>query len=573
MIRSLTQGHRRLISVLGVVSFVGALTEAAFLVLITTSLVGLANGRNETGPVLGGMTLTIPSALGLGAAAVTVRLLLSVASVRMSSALTTEVGVALRHRLARSYFRASWPMHQSEPAGRLQELLTSFVSRVSMAVVAITQGLIALLSLLALLGTGFIVQPLATVAMLVALSLFAFVLIPLRRRIRARARFWARSNVEFASSVSELSSLGQELHTFGVQGEVNKRVEALTVSNAEEQRAVQTLNGLLTPLYTSLAYIAIMAGLAGLSAIGVGDVAAVGAVMLLLLRSLTYGQQLLAVAGQLASSVPFVEGLEEATVRYETHQALGGKLTPHAAAPLELDSVTFAYTDDREPALKDVSLTIGRGETVGVIGPSGSGKSTLAQLILGLRKPLTGAVRAGGADLLEVDREWWAQHVSYVPQDPILITGSVAENIRFFRDGIGDAALADAARRANILADIEALPRGFETHLGERGNRLSGGQRQRLSIARALVGQPDLLVLDEPTSALDGQSEMLIRDTLADLHGSVSMVIIAHRMSTLNLCDRIVVIERGRVTADEHPEVLRMRSDFYRRALAVAGMS
>ena len=149
----------------------------------------------------------------------------------------------------------------------------------------------------------------------------------------------------------------------------------------------------------------------------------------------------------------------------------------------------------------------------------------------------------------------------------------MAENIRFFRDGISEEDLREVAHQANILTDIEGLPQGFETHLGERGSQLSGGQRQRLSIARALVGRPELLILDEPTSALDGQSEALIRSTLASLHGRLSVVIIAHRMSTLDICDRIMVIESGRMTALDTPDTLRSDSTFYRTALAVAGIA
>ena len=124
-----------------------------------------------------------------------------------------------------------------------------------------------------------------------------------------------------------------------------------------------------------------------------------------------------------------------------------------------------------------------------------------------------------------------------------------------------------------MWADIEGLPEGLNTHLGQRGSQLSGGQRQRMSIARALVGKPDLLILDEPTSALDGQSEVLVRETLEDLHGQVTSVIIAHRMSTLDLCDRIMVIEGGRMTAFSSPSALREDSDFYQNAMAVAGIS
>ena len=173
----------------------------------------------------------------------------------------------------------------------------------------------------------------------------------------------------------------------------------------------------------------------------------------------------------------------------------------------------------------------------------------------------------------QVDRAWWTQRVAFVPQDPLLFTGTVAENIRFFREGFDDQAVRRAATQANVLGDINNLPRGFDTHLGERGSQLSGGQRQRMSIARALLGEPELLVLDEPTSALDGQSEALIRETLAAVQGKVTVVIIAHRLSTLDLCDRIAVIEAGRVTALGTPQQVRESSAFYQEALRVAGMA
>ena len=220
----------------------------------------------------------------------------------------------------------------------------------------------------------------------------------------------------------------------------------------------------------------------------------------------------------------------------------------------------------------DVSLRLDPGEALGVIGPSGAGKSSLAQLLLGLRRPDTGRATVSGVPLQEVDRQWWSRRVAFVAQHPLLFTGTVAENIRFFRPDISDEAVRAAAREANVLQDIMGLPHGFDTHLGERGSQLSGGQRQRLSIARALAGSPEVLILDEPTSALDGHSEAMIRDALRRLHGRMAVVIIAHRMSTLDLCDQLLVLEAGRVTAYGTPEELRASNDFYRRALTLAGL-
>ena len=239
--------------------------------------------------------------------------------------------------------------------------------------------------------------------------------------------------------------------------------------------------------------------------------------------------------------------------------------------PVVVQSASFSY-DGSRPTLRGVDLTLQQGEILGIIGPSGAGKSTMAQLLLGLREPSSGRITVGGIPLDEVDRAWWTARVSFVPQDPVLFTGTVAENIRFFRDAIDEPALVRATEQANVQDDIAALPDGFDTHLGERGGGLSGGQRQRLSIARALAGSPSLLVLDEPTSALDGRSEALIRDTILGLKGHVAVVVIAHRMSTIDMCDRIMVIEGGAVTALDSPAALNKSSDFYRRALSTAGI-
>jgi len=568
---ALTAGHRWRIAVLAITSFAGAMLEAGFLVLLTGALLALAGGNDQVGPVLG-FTIAVQHALAVAAVAVVLRLALNLSVVQSSAGLSAVVRSEQRRRMAHAYLGSAWEVQAVEPAGRLQELVTSFVGRANAAVAAFAQGVTAALSLLAFLTAALFIEPMATLVVLGSLATLGALLAPLRSRIRRAARSSADADLEFASSISELGSLGREMQVFGVRRRFVERIDDLIDVAVEGQRSVQVLNGALSPVYTFFAYMAVIAGVGGLSLLGIGDLAAVGSVMLLMLRSLTYGQQLSSVLGAVASALPSLQELETTARRYEAVPADSGVRIPSSATPLTAHDAAFSYVEDR-PALAGLNLTVERGQMLGVIGPSGAGKTTLAQLILGLRPPQSGFIRAAGVDLRDIDRAWWTSRVALVPQDPLLFTGTVAENIRFFRDDIPPSALAVAARQANVQKDIEALPHGFDTHLGERGSQLSGGQRQRLSIARALVGSPELIVLDEPTSALDGASEALIRQTLADLHGSVTVVIIAHRMSTLDLCDEILVVEEGRVTAQGPPRTLRETSEFYRHALAVAGMT
>jgi len=556
---------------LATTSFVAAMTEAVFLVLVSSAVLSLANQSTAMTPLLG-LHLTVDVALLVCGVGLALRLILMMLSVRVSSTLSTRVRSDQRRDLAGAYLRANWATQHDEAAGRLQELLTSFVSRVNSAVIALTTGITAVLSLAAFLLAGVGVNPFATLAVIVVLTLLGGVLFPVRRSIRRRSAASVVTDLEFSRGVAEVGSLGREIHVFGVRPAFEASLHRLISTTSANQQAVLFWQGALTPLYTTFAYAAVLIGLGVLRWVGLEDLSEVGAVTLLMLRSLSYGQQLLAVSGVLASSAPTLDKLNEALDTYARELAPRGTHIPRAATPLTLEDVSFAYMPGRS-TLDNLSLTVRRGETLGVIGPSGAGKSTLIELLLGLREPTSGAVAVNGVDLVSVDRDWWSQRVAFVPQDALLFNGTVADNIRFMREQISDQEVLGAARNANILKEIHTFPDGFETNLGERGNRLSGGQRQRLSIARALAGEPELIVLDEPTSALDGESEKLVRQTMADLHGKATIIVVAHRMSTLDICDRIVVLESGRITAVGTPLELHGSSDFYRRALAVAGIS
>src|SRR5262249_17350111 len=163
------------------------------------------------------------------------------------------------------------------------------------------------------------------------------------------------------------------------------------------------------------------------------------------------------------------------------------------------------------------SFTVAKGEVIGVVGPSGAGKSTLVQLLLRLREPTTGKMLTDGHDVRELSLDDWYRRFTFVPQEARLFSGTVGDNIRFFREDVDQAAIELAAKRAHLHEEIMAWPDAYDTPVGERGGQLSGGQRQRLCIARALADDPDVIVLDEPTSSLDIRSDALIRETLAEL--------------------------------------------------------
>lgn len=229
--------------------------------------------------------------------------------------------------------------------------------------------------------------------------------------------------------------------------------------------------------------------------------------------------------------------------------------TDPAAAPLPgtgtvtFSKVTFAYPGNRGTALSDIDLAIAPGARIGLVGPSGSGKSTFVDLLLGLLEPTSGEVLIDGVPLGETTRAGWQAAVAHVPQAIFLADGSIAENIAFGRSGggIDQDRVREAARLAELDAFIATLPQGYDTFVGERGVRLSGGQRQRIGIARALYKQARVLVLDEATSALDEATEAAVMQAVSQLPRELTLVIVAHRLSTLKLCEQIVRLEAGRV--------------------------
>ena len=225
---------------------------------------------------------------------------------------------------------------------------------------------------------------------------------------------------------------------------------------------------------------------------------------------------------------------------------------------IEFDSVNFAYSSRKSKALDNVSFRIEPGETLALIGRSGSGKSTLASLIPRFYDPDSGHILIDGHDIGEVRLADLRRQIAMVTQDVVLFNDSVAHNIGYGVEGeASEEAIRKAARAAQILDDIEALPQGFETPIGEHGSLLSGGQRQRIAIARALIKDAPILILDEATSALDSESEHRVQLALEELMRGRTSIVIAHRLSTVERADRILVLDEGRVIeSGTHAELL-----------------
>jgi ATP-binding cassette subfamily C protein len=233
---------------------------------------------------------------------------------------------------------------------------------------------------------------------------------------------------------------------------------------------------------------------------------------------------------------------------------------------LELDGVTFRYPGADGSALEEVSLELRRGDRIGIVGPTGSGKTTLVDVLMGLLRPQEGEMRVDGKALRGEDWARWRASVGYVPQHIFLSDSSLKSNVAFglAPEDVDRERVREVIRMAELEDFVRELPRGLETTVGERGVRLSGGQRQRIAVARALYRDPSLLLLDEATSALDGATEEAVMDAVFGLGRERTLVVVAHRLSTVRRCDRIVVLQNGRVAARGEWDELLDRSDLFR---------
>jgi len=242
---------------------------------------------------------------------------------------------------------------------------------------------------------------------------------------------------------------------------------------------------------------------------------------------------------------------------------------PEIVGRVAFEQVSFEY-ESAIPVLYDVSLTVKPGQVVALVGPSGAGKTTLVNLIPRFYDVTAGRITIDGYDIRQVTGLSLRQQIGIVPQEAVLFSDTIAENIRYGKLDATQAEIAAAAKAANAHEFIVSMPQGYDTRVGERGIKLSGGQRQRLAIARAILKNPRILILDEATSSLDSEAEHLVQEALERLMKSRTTFVIAHRLSTIVNADWILVLDRGRIVEqDTHAQLLTLEDGLYRKLHAM----
>jgi ABC-type multidrug transport system fused ATPase/permease subunit len=528
-------------------SIVAAVTEASSLVLVISLANHLASDRQ--GPLRERLGFIVV-AMSLGqAVALTLALVLGSVICHITAARLTARSVAdlvfrWRTELISGFLAMPYAYQVAQRGGEVQEVAGQQAKTAAAALGAFTTAVNAGFSVLILTTSAFALDPLAALILVGGGGTILFAIRPIIRRVRQLGAQEADLDIGFGIEVNEMSAAVRDTKIFNVQGSFSMSAHDLAAAAAANQRRLASLGAAVPVVYQGAGHLLLLGVLAIASFVEGVTITTLAGAALLLYRGLGYGQRLSGMQQQLARQLPYAQVVADHLSAYRSHPEVFGSQHLARVDRIEFDKVAYAYSDG-EVAIKDVSFGIEGPGIVGLAGSSGSGKSTVAQLLLRLRQPDTGEIRVNDSPHREYSRERWSKEVSFVPQEAYLIHATVHENIAYFRANITREQVIEAAKSVGLHNHISLLPAGYDTELGPSVRDFSGGQRQRIGIARALVGQPSLLVLDEPTSALDSETEGWVLATLDALRASTIVIVITHRASTLELCNRVIQLDNG----------------------------
>jgi ABC-type multidrug transport system fused ATPase/permease subunit len=558
---------------LALCSIVSGFTESGVLALVAQIAQQLANNSKHVDTHLGPVHLHTPlGTLILIAIGLTlVRAALQVPLSLLPARIAADVQANMRRRLFDAFTRASWSEQSRDREGQLQDVMTTQTMQATNGAIQTTILITAAFNFLVMMISALVLNAVAAVVVAAATVTLFSLLRPLRARGVRNSRGLSGAQVQYAGGVAESIRVAEETQVFGVGAAQRERINSLIGNSWKYFYRTQVLAKLIGNLYQSLIYVLLVLAIAGVYLWAPHHVGSLGGVVLVLVRAGTSGQLVQGAYQGLSQSLPFIERAQENARRYIESAPPAGEEPLGHVEQVRFEAVSYSYNPG-EPVLSELSFEVSGGEVIGIIGPSGAGKSTLVQLLLQLRRPDSGSYLLNGIPAERISREDWYRQVSYVPQEPRLLHASVADNIRFFRE-IDLPDVERAARLARIHEDILGWSAGYDTVVGPRADAVSGGQQQRICLARALAARPEVLVLDEPTSALDPHSETLIGESLTALKSELTLFIIAHRMSTLDICDRVMVIVDGRLVGFDTRALLQTQNAYYRHASQLAGLS
>jgi ATP-binding cassette, subfamily B, bacterial MsbA len=468
-----------------------------------------------------------------------------------ASALFGWLDMRITHRLRSSLFeqilRVEYRFIEQSPSGKLFNTLSTETWRTSDAL----SNLVGLIISVCMIGVYaallFLISWKLTLLVIVFMVMVSMVIRVLTRHVKDLSTDLTNANALFSKRMVQSIDGMKVVRAFGREAYEQKRFNRVSGRISSLVMKLMIASGLVNPVYEILAggLLVYVLFTTLQSPSGLTPLLVFIFVLYRLQPKIKELDEQRVKLSSLSASVADVMSLLDRTVGL---YPASGKASIHRLEKgVRFERVFFHYDNSERPALSDVSIHIEPGKTTALVGPSGGGKSTLIKLILRLYDPAEGEIFADDHPLKELDLALWRNQIALVSQDVYLFDATVRENIGYGRLDATTEEIMEAARQADAHGFISQLPDGYDTQIGDRGVRLSGGQQQRISMARALLRKPQILILDEPTSVLDTISERLIQDAIDKLRQDCTVLIIAHRLSTIKQADHIIVLEQGHV--------------------------
>jgi len=499
------------------------------------------------------------------------RSVLSLLEVYMQSRLANEEAGALSLRLLSRYTQASYAFHlQRNSSEILHEVFQNIRAGFVLSLVGVTGIVSECFMMLALLGILLVIAPVLTLGLIFFLSVMLLILMgPVQRWVQKWGREGHNNSAaafhhlqQLLLGFKEVKISGREAHFLEEfsrhelqYGSVRKRLETIT-------QMPRTVIEITFSMIAGAAIFYMLSQQWPTEKI----IALLGIYVYVVFRVMPSLNRLSHYINQIRYYQTAIKAITDELIYLEKTVE---QISPVISSPnfsfestIELQNVTYTYPGQETAALGHINLTIKRGDFIGIIGTTGAGKSTLVDVLLGLLEPQTGCVLVDGKDIAQNLRGWQAK-IGYVPQSIYLLDDTLANNIYFGTPHPHEKRLWEVMRMAQLDAFVQTLPQGITTVVGEQGIRLSGGERQRIAIARALYHNPEILIFDEATASLDNETERKITETILGIRGEKTILMIAHRLSTVESCDRLILLKDGSIAAiDAYHDLLRYQADF-----------
>jgi len=553
--------------ILGVgLATIEGISESLILIALAKIGVGAVSGEEPVNLPLPAIASIPPLALLSGS--LLVRLSLSISRVLLTSSIRRRLVAKFRDDIMTAYSEASWESEKTIAGGNLQQMVVHYPQKMTGHINALFTYAGDFAIVVTLMLSSFFISPKTTIILAAGVLVVVASTIPIRKVVQARAAVYQEHERELSTSVQEMQESLLELKIYRVTSSASEEVKGLGQKELDANERNRVLSGMVTPAYSFLVYAFLTTGALTVSAATGSSVADTAPVFLLLLRALTYSQGLQGAALTFANLNPMIRIFADSKRFLIQNRDRPGSINLFRIKQLRFQSVKFFYRGSTACALAVREIEIKEGSHVGLVGLSGSGKSTFLQLVSGVLTPTEGSILFNDNRLDHYSKESIQTQLGYVPQHSHQLSGTLNDNVRFYRNFLTDADLAEAVKGAGLVKLGEKPVIDDFTRLGKRGRGLSGGQSQRVGIARALAGEPSLLILDEPTASLDIGAEEALERVLSKVSKPTIVLIASHRKTILRSCDRILVFSEGRVVADGSVAEVMAENEYARELLS-----